>query len=452
MNNLKAGFSRMDITPCIGTPLGGMFEDRRNIETLDPLFVSCLALSDGNNVTLLVSADILYFSNELLEMVKNEVTALTGVPKDYIFAHGTHNHNGPDDMVNKENKLLYEYHVFLSHRIADVCFHAISDLKPTTMYWTVGKAPNVAFIRLFRMKDGSLVTNPGINNPDILEPANKLDDRVNVLRFDRGPGDTITLVNFGNHPCVVNGPRVSADWPGFMRDTVEMAIPETKCIFFNGCQGDVNHVNVFPNETDRYLNYDPDDKYKEVRYTFARYMGRAMAGTVLQEYDKGKKVDVESITSVMKTISVPSNKGTAEELEKAYALKEQCDKIGIPEMRKILPEMEFETEMGKAGRIIRLKDAPDTYEMDVMIVKVGPVALVGMPGEPFSGVSFMLKETEGYDMILPCCCTNGRAGYFPMLADYEGGAYETGTSNFKAGGAEYMVHECKTILADLLNN
>lgn len=99
-----------------------------------------------------------------------------------------------------------EYLEFLAHRVADVCQQAIWDMKPAKMGWTVGKAPNVAFIRRFHMKDGSIVTNPGINNPNIVETVGKLDDRVNILKFKRGEGDTITLVNFGNHPCVVNGP------------------------------------------------------------------------------------------------------------------------------------------------------------------------------------------------------------------------------------------------------
>ena len=95
------------------------------------------------------------------------------------------------------------------------------------------------------MKDGSVRTNPGVDNPHILHPIGDVDERVNVLRFDR-ESDSLVLVNFGNHPDVVGGCKISADWPGFLRNTVEKALDNTKCIFFNGAQGDVNHVNVHP--------------------------------------------------------------------------------------------------------------------------------------------------------------------------------------------------------------
>ena len=456
MNTLKAGFSRVDITPPLGIALGGMFEARYNIEVLDPLCATCLAVSDGENTALLVSTDLLYIPDAPLKRLKDVTQEVTGIAPDNMFFHATHTHNGPILTVTEHSReigkdhLTTEYIEFLAHRVADVCQQAIWDMKPAKMGWTVGKAPNVAFIRRFRMKDGSIVTNPGINNPNIVETVGNLDDRVNILKFKRGEGDTITLVNFGNHPCVVNGPRVSADWPGYMYRFVEQAIPETKCIFFNGCQGDVNHVNVFPGETDRYLNYDPDDKYKEVRRSFAEYMGRAMAGTVMQEYDKVKYIEVDKIQSAIKTIKIPSNKGTAEELEKALALQAKMKEIGIPEMRKLYPEMEFETVMGEAGRIVRLKDAPEFNEMNVSAVAIGKVAFVGIPGEPFSGVSFMLKDTKDWEMVLPCCCTNGRKGYFPMMEDYAEGAYEACSSDFKAGAAEQIVATGKEMLAEFI--
>ncbi len=48
----------------------------------------------------------------------------------------------------------------------------------------------------------------------------------------------------------VGGCKISADWPGFVRRTVEKVLDNAKCIFFNGAQGDVNHVKVHPKEGD----------------------------------------------------------------------------------------------------------------------------------------------------------------------------------------------------------
>ena len=47
---------------------------------------------------------------------------------------------------------------------------ALTDMKPAKTGIGTSEAKNVAFIRRYRMKDGSAKTNPGVNNPDIVAP------------------------------------------------------------------------------------------------------------------------------------------------------------------------------------------------------------------------------------------------------------------------------------------
>jgi hypothetical protein len=75
--------------------------------------------------------------------------------------------------------------------------------------------------------------------------------------------------------------------------------------------------------------------------------------------------------------------------------------------------------------------------------------MVGIPGEPFTGVGRGLKEAPDWDLILPTCNTNAKEGYFPMLECYEEGGYEAGSSNFKAGVAELIIHAGLGLLEDL---
>ena len=82
----------------------------------------------------------------------------------------------------------------------------------------------------------------------------------------------------------------------------------------------------------------------------------------------------------------------------------------------------------------------------VIGVRIGNVAIIGLPGEPFTGVGLEVKKTEGWDVILPTCNTNGAEGYFPMMDAYEQGGYESRSSYFKAGVAEYLIDECKDLL------
>ena len=60
-----------------------------------------------------------------------------------------------------------------------------------------------------------------------------------------------------------------------------------------------------------------------------------------------------------------------------------------------------------------------------------------------------LKEAKDWELVLPCCLTNGNQGYFPMQDAYDEGGYEARSSNFKAGVAELIIQEGIALLDKL---
>ena len=446
MNTLQAGFARVNVTPMLGIGMAGYFVPRQADGVLDELEINALALEAGGTKAVLLSVDHCGIVKEVLNPMRQHVCDVTGLPWEAVYIHATHTHTGPFLNPDPTEPKEQEYARTVYHKLADAARMALADLKPARMGYGIGQAPNIAFVRRFRMKDGSVRTNPGVNNPDILGPIGDVDERVNVLRFDREGGDTLVLVNFGDHPDVVGGSKISADWPGFLRRTVEKTLPHTRCLFFNGAQGDVNHVNVHP--TGGYLNdmfMDFDDVARG--YGHARYMGRVVAGGVLQAYDKVKYVDVESLKCMQKLIRVPSNMPDPADLPEAHrihALHTAGRDSELPYTGMMLT-----TVVARAGRMVRLENGPESFEMPLSAVAIGPVAMIGLPGEPFTGIGRALKETQGWDLVLPTCNTNAKEGYFPMMECYEEGGYEAGGSNYKAGVAELLIEEGKSMLRAL---
>ena len=446
MNNLKAGFARLDITPVLGIPVHGYYQERYAEGVLDPLEVNALALACGEQKAVLMSLDLCGVDRANTRFLLEAAVEATGLPFEAFFLSSTHTHTGPESNSKSENPLVVSYMQTLQHKVADAVVMALADLKPARMGWAIGNAPNIAFVRRFRMKDGSVRTNPGVNNPDILHPIGDIDERVTVLRFDREGGDTLILTNFGNHPDVVGGSKLSADWPGFLRTTVEKVLDGTRCIFFNGAQGDLNHVNVHP--TGGYLNdmfIDFDDVARG--YEHARYMGRVVAGGVLQAFDKVQYTDISSLRTLRRTISVPSNKCDPSELPEAHRINDMHNAGRDSELP--YKGMMLTTKVAEAARKVRLENGPDSFDMDLSGVALGNIALVGIPGEPFMAIGKALKETEGWELVLPSCLTNGCEGYFPMLECYEEGGYEAGSSSFKAGVAELLIDEGRELLKTL---
>jgi len=435
MNTLKAGFSRVDVTPMLGIGMAGYYVPRKAEGVLDPLYINALALSCGDSKVILMSIDHCGIVKEVLNPMISHVCEITGLPREAVYIHSTHTHTGPFLNYAPTDPLEIEYAQLVTRKFTDAAKLALDDLMPAKMGYGIGDAPNIAFVRRFRMKDGSVRTNPGVDNPDILHPIGDVDERVNVLRFDR-ENDSLVLVNFGNHPDVVGGCKISADWPGFLRETVEKALDNTKCIFFNGAQGDVNHVNVHPRGG--YLNdmfMDFDDVARGYRH--ARYMGRVVAGGVLQAFDKVKYVDVDSIRFAQKFIDVPANLPDPAELPEAKRINDLHNAGKDSELP--YSGMMLTTVVARAARMVRLENGPDSFRMPLSAIAIGPVAMFGIPGEPFTGVGRALKEAEGFELVLPSCNTNAKEGYFPMLECYEEGGYEAGSSNFKAGVAELII-------------
>ena len=445
MNKLQAGFSRVDITPQLGIAINGYFVPRNADKILDAQEVNCVALGCGQEKVLLMSIDNLGIAQKLLLPMRQAIREATGLPLEAIYVHATHSHTAGAITPMLENEENLEYREFVQAKLVKAAQLALADLQPARMGWGVGQAPKVAFVRRFRMKDGSVRTNPGTNHPDIVAPIGEVDERVNVLRFDRET-DSLVLMNFGNHPDTVGGCNISADWPGFARRSLEQAIPGTKAILFNGAQGDVNHINVHPTGGDgNDLTRDFDDVDRG--YGHARHIGRVIAGAVLQVYDKVCYTDVEQLRYIQNTVNIPSNMPEAKDLPLArkYAdLHNNGKDAEIPYTGMMLT-----TVVAEALRMLRLENGPESFHLPMSGIAIGNVAMIGIAGEPFTGIGRALKEAPGWDLVLPTCATNGYEGYFPMMDSYVEGGYEARSSNFKAGVAELLITEGQKLLAQL---
>ena len=446
MNQLQAGFARVNVTPMMGIGMGGYFIPRYVEGVLDELEINALALACGDDKALLITIDNESLKVDAASDFRRHISEVTGVPEEGIYIHATHSHTTPFILKDSEDVLEKEYYQTVYRKMADVAQMALEDLKPAQMGYGIGQAPNIAFVRRFRMKDGSVQTNPGVNNPNILEPIGDIDDRVSVLRFKREGADDLVYVNFGDHPDTVGGSKVSADWPGFTRRTVEKVLDGTKCIVFNGAQGDINHVNVHP--TGGYLN-DMFNDFDDVArgYKHAQYMGRVITGGVLQAFDKVKYVDVDTLKCMQRTIKIASNMPKPEDMPEAHRINDLHNAGKDSELP--YEGMMLTTVVAEAGRMVALEHGPEFYDMSLSGIAIGDVALIGIPGEPFMGIGRGLKETEGWELVLPTCMTNGKQGYFPMKDAYEQGGYEARSSFFKEGVAETMIEEGKKLLADL---
>ena len=209
--DFRVGFARKDITPPLGVYMPGYYQDRRATAILDPLQINMVAFSDGKTTALVAQVDTESLSDVTANLMRDAITKATGVPRDAILLHASHTHDGAnltagvrhgsgashgenEDPRFREVDRLYRD--FAVTRAKDAAVEAVRDLKPATLSIARSRAERISFGRRYLMKDGTVRTNPGTNNPDIVKPVGTADDEVQVVRIDRDGGKPVAILNF----------------------------------------------------------------------------------------------------------------------------------------------------------------------------------------------------------------------------------------------------------------
>lgn len=437
MNTVKVGVGRKCITPPMGTGMSGYFRPRFASGVLDDLYVTAVAFDDGNNRAMIISLDLSGLKNqEYQDKYKRMVSESCGISFEAIITNCSHTHTGPivgyDKSSETESNPVYDE--LLGEYIRDAAIMACEDLKPARFFTAKGEVKNLAFVRLFRMKDGSVKTNPGFLNPDILCPIAEPDDTVRLLKITRDGGEDILITHFGVHADTIGGECISADFIGALRRSVEARRKNTVCTFLQGAEGDLNHFNVS-------LPRPEGDRYPRTIK-----MGERLADEVLRICDKGDELFVNDISYKTRVVAIPTNKEN-------HRLPEA---LRVAELHRTGRDDEIETNgagivtvVAEALRIINVQNAPDNYTFTLSAIRLGSLVFAGLPGEPFCEIGKRIVSESPYDMTMVCALTDGGEIYFPTGNIYDEGGYEARSTYIKKGADDILVNNMVKLLGEL---
>lgn len=434
---LKVGFGRIDVTPPLGTTLAGYYETRYADGILDPLLATAVAFENGETRAVVMSVDIIGFNQKLMDRVRKTVAEAVKTDPKAVFVACTHTHLGPCTYDASGVEQNPEYVEWFVKKLADTAVLAVQDLAAAKLSYTRGTVKDVAFIRRYRMKDGSGRTNPGWLNPDVLHPIGEADENSSLLIIKRENAPEIGIVNFQVHPDVIGGCKISADYPKFVRDTYETLIPNSRCMYINGAQGDTNHIDIRLGEEKCRRGYER-----------SRYMGRKIAMSVIANYELAEPLNGDKIAFGQKDYLASVNKGTAEELEASKKVVEAYEKGGLEAITPFPGRTVSETRT-IAMRVARVSVFPDEKPLHLAAVSVGDVVFAGFPGEPFTDIGRAVKKNSKFTLTIPACCANGYEGYYPMQSAYDEGGYESFNARYKAGTAEKLIEVSTEVVNSL---
>ncbi|MBE7028202.1 MAG: hypothetical protein E7407_04115 [Ruminococcaceae bacterium] len=435
---MKAGFSKVCINPPYGSPIVGYYEERLVKGIHDDLFVRATAFDDGEKKAFIIAIDVCYLQQYHFDNCKKAIKDATGVNEDAIFINCSHTHTGPLLGVDfaSEKSSTEEYDKFIVDSVRDAAVYALSDLDEATVETASSVAKNISFIRRYRMKDGSVQTNPGVNNPNIDYPLGTPNETIKVIKIKRKNSDDIVMLNFGTHSDSVGGDYISGDYMNYACDIMERAVPGTKCMFLLGCQGDVNHVNTNPTKGEAAISVIDFDGVPRSN-AHAEHMGRIIAGAALSVYSITEEVKADKISYASSKVELPSHQEN-DRLEEAKHIHDFYANGRADELP--YKEMELTTVVAEAERILRLQNGPQSFDFYISAVKIGDLVFAGIGGEPFTEIGTRICAGSPFKETVLCCLTNTAGGYIPTRTAYEEGGYEAKSSSLKPGGDDILVN------------
>lgn len=437
----QAGFSRIDVTPPFGSPLAGYSKKREADHILDPIELNCVAFSDGENTGVVITADFTSVRENASTFIRNKIAQRCNIPADFVFMQALHQHTtirvGTRPTTSGPFMKDEAYFDVLWRKYCDVAQSAIADLKDATLSYAIGEcAEQISFVRRYRMKDGTVKTNPGRGKGDLVShPLDDPDNSVRFLRLHREGAEDIAIVNFACHPDVIgyiDPTGFSADWPGHARRITEKNIPGVKCMLVNGFQGDSNHINPFrPKE----------EEQKRRGVPHSTFMGKTISDVVVGLWDQTRPLESGKVWGKVELLYIPTNRAGMERIEECQQTLKDIS-LGLREPLKT------STLISETKRIASFPEELLFQRVPVSTLCIGGAGFVGFGGEPFTKYIQMVREKGGDMLMMTACQSNGGQGYLPTKAAFDEGGYEARSSRFDPILEEKLTECTERLLAE----
>lgn len=417
---LQAGTGISTITPPLGCVLSGSFEERFARTVQDDLHVRTLVLEHASVRLALVLCDVICLGGGAVQQAKKLIEQRSGIPASHVMISCTHTHTAPATVPLLIADPDPAYIDWLVVRIADAVEIACQNLGPARIASGATDVGNVCFNRRFHMKDGTVVFNPGIRNPDIVNVAGPVDPQVTAMIVERPDGTPVALwANLSLHYVGTDDPyAVSADYYGQYADFLARTLGES-CVgmLTNGTSGNINNVDVSG------ATGEQSTGARAAQVAGAVAAG-AISATWMAPFDDAPVLDARLIP-----FEVTRRPITGEDIELARTILDGTDNLAT----EALPQFSFVTGQpipayqlrAYAREVLELADMPESTTTSLQILRIGDIALVGLPGEIFVELGLAIKSASPYARTAVVSLANDYVGYVPTIEAFSQGAYET---------------------------
>ena len=437
------GFAEINYTPEIGLNLEGNYRDddyaSRGIH--DPLFARAIvAQGDSGEKAALLSLDICFLRKDAVDFIRNMIASKIGIRPENIMITVTHTHSGPVAQLDAPKAKEY------LAKAAEAAIIANERLKPTVL--SVGRTieNRISHNRRLNCIDGTTHMcwekfEPGF----VVEPRGLIDPEVITISIAQEGQSSGVIVNFGCHATTLTGNNwlYSADYPGYLGEALrKVKGKDYISMFLNGPCGNVTQVDYqvgFP------------DTYQE-----CQRIGYMLAVSAMEAIQNEQEVESNLVKVSREMVSVKRITISEEQLEWAKTVLKKVELEGMPPAQADgIPDAEYARNWIKMHRIQNQVDL-----LEVMVIRIGDLAFVGLPGEMFCEFGLDIKARSPFKNTVVMGMTNDYRAYFPTKISFTEGpkgftpmitGYETtpGSTIYEIGAGEKLAESAVQQLKSL---
>lgn len=414
---MRIGFAKMEITPPLGTELGGYAGYRPCSGVHDPLYCKAVVLEQDGVRYGLIALDLMCADESLHQKIAEAVADL-GLSKERLIVCAIHSHAAPAGLVPgkgalaKVNSTITPRNAEFADYIRQVidaaavcCGRAAAGLERFEVRTARGAAPAI-----------------GSERHTGKAPMGEL----TVVQVKTESGKNLVIYNFPCHPTVTNAAnlQVSTDFVA----GIEAQLGADMAIFLNGAAGDIST---------RYTR-------RESSFTECERMGKIAGAQVLKVMENAPFVQ-PSLKGIHANITLDARQvDTLENAENALREHTQRWQEAVSRGEDAMTVRILKSYVEGAGVNLEFAQTMDgirELNLPVTVFRFCGLDFISIPGELFSTL-----KPENTSVIAYA------NGYYRYICDenaYEAGYYEAMAAIVARGQGEHLMKEIHKLLRRL---
>lgn len=447
----SVGFARKDVTPPL--PYHN-FSGTISTEFRDPITATVVALSDGEDVVLVCSADIRAADTKLVDMFKTTAQESFGIPKDHVILNVTHNHNGPD--VGNNYDEIHAWYGFMEGVIPSLIRDALMDLSPANAYGGKAYTKDLNFVRRYLMDDHTWEMNPAYSQRfHVVAAESKADNEMRVLKFAREGKKPVCLVNWQCHAASAHGSTfhsgntghlATADFVHKFREGAE----EEYGILFAFQQGAAGNLVT----THRHAELSACRREARPEEHPYEAHGRLLVSVLGEALKNMEPLNTGKLRINHKDIFMDYKHIDPQIMENAKTYWELDLPRNHPEKLALLEK--FGLAHYECNCIIKIyRSLPETGKTcPFTAISFGDIGIATAPYEMFDQNAMEVRSCSPYKMTFTLGYTDDANSYIPTYWAFTHGSYEAYSCMFEAGTGEKCANDLVHMLLEnyLLDN